>query len=69
MGPKYREHLPVEVVVAIIIFVSAIRGLVFIAVYEFGAEAGYKECLDDARLGKPAKYKLVETAKKWERVK
>lgn len=26
---------------------------------------GYVTALDDARLGKPAKYKLVQTAEKW----
>lgn len=30
-----------------------------------GFEAGYTAALDDARLGKPAKYKLVQTAEKW----
>ena len=67
MGVKHSEHLPVEMVVAITIFVSVIIALVLNAVYMFGKVAGYKECLDDARLGKPPKYKLVETAKKWVR--
>lgn len=33
--------------------------------YAKGWERGYTAALDDARLGKPARYKLVETAKKW----
>lgn len=34
-------------------------------VYGNGWENGYKECLDDIRLGRPAKFKLVQTAEKW----
>lgn len=30
-----------------------------------GEKHGYIAALDDARLGKPAKYKLVQTAEKW----
>lgn len=67
MGVKYREHLPVGMVVAIIIFVAAMLFIAFGVVYESGAETGYKECLEDARLGKQPKYELVEVAKKWVR--
>lgn len=35
------------------------------AVHSKGWEKGYKECLDDIRLGRPAKFKLVQTAEKW----
>lgn len=35
----------------------------------FGFEEGYTAALDDARLGKPAKYKLVQTAEKWVEVR
>lgn len=55
--------------IGILIFILFVLGAVCCFSYDFGKEAGYKECLDDARLGKPPKYKLVETAKKWERVK
>ena len=37
----------------------------FLVGYFFGKDNGYKECLDDIRMGKPAKYKLVQTAEKW----
>ena len=30
-----------------------------------GFRSGYIQALDDARLGKPARYKLVQTAEKW----
>ena len=30
-----------------------------------GFQIGYISALDDIRLGKPAKYKLVKTAEKW----
>lgn len=30
-----------------------------------GFKNGYTAALDDARLGKPARYKLVQTAEKW----
>lgn len=67
MRGKYKDPIQAAGVVAIIIFVSAVLFIAFGTVYEFGVETGYKECLDDARLGKPPKYKLVETAKKWVR--
>ena len=35
----------------------------------FGYQEGYTEALDDARLGKPAKYKLVQTTEKWVEVR
>ncbi|MBO7330056.1 MAG: hypothetical protein J6W00_14940 [Lentisphaeria bacterium] len=37
----------------------------FLVGYDKGQEKGYTAALDDARLGKPAKYKLVQTAEKW----
>lgn len=67
MGTKYREHLPIEMVVAITIFVSVLIALALHTVYKFGNAAGYKECLDDMRLSKPFRYELVETVEKWER--
>ena len=36
---------------------------------EEGFRAGYIAALDDARQGKPAKYKLVQVAEKWEQVR
>ena len=36
----------------------------FLVGYFVGKDKGYKECLDDIRLGKPAKYKLVQTSEK-----
>lgn len=33
-----------------------------------GFRSGYIAALDDARLGKPARYKLVQIAEKWEEV-
>lgn len=34
-----------------------------------GFQRGYIAALDDARQGKPAKYKLVQVAEKWEQVR
>lgn len=34
-----------------------------------GERQGYIQALDDARLGKPAKYKLEQTAEKWVEVR
>ncbi len=36
---------------------------------EKGFRSGYIAALDDARQGKPAKYKLVQVAEKWVEVK
>jgi hypothetical protein len=33
--------------------------------FTWGEKHGYTAALDDARLGKPAKYKLVQAAEKW----
>lgn len=54
--------------IVILIFILFVLGAMFCIGYDFGKEAGYKECLDDARLGKPPKYKLVEVSKKWVRI-
>lgn len=51
--------------------------VVFVMLYSFarhcgekeGFQRGYISALDDIRLGKPAKYKLVKTAEKWVEVK
>ena len=59
----------VGVGICILFFMLLILGAMLCFSYDLGKESGYKECLDDARLGKPPKYKLVETAKKWERIK
>lgn len=37
----------------------------FMLGYDKGHEKGYTDALDDIRMGKPAKYKLVQTAEKW----
>lgn len=37
-------------------------------VYGIGLKKGYIAALDDARLGNPPKYKLVQTAEKWVKV-
>lgn len=37
--------------------------------YKDGYKGGYTQALDDIRLGKPSKYKLVQTAEKWVEVK
>jgi hypothetical protein len=43
----------------LVVFVSVTAG------YAKGRERGYTAALDDARLGNPPKYKLVQTAEKW----
>ena len=53
-----------EVVTATILILVGIA-FVFAMGYVIGVEVGYKECLDDARLGKPPRYELVEVSKKW----
>ena len=55
-----------EVVTAIILVLVGIA-FVFAMGYVIGVEVGYKECLDDTRLGKPLRYELVEVSKKWVR--
>ena len=48
-----------------VIIVSILIIITFLVGYFCGKDNGYKECLDDIRQGKPAKYKLVQTAEKW----
>lgn len=48
---------------------SAVAFFGFAFGYGKGREKGYTDALDDARLGKPAKYKLVQTAEKWVEVR
>lgn len=57
-------------VVAIICFCVTMVVFVFSVIfYHVGFEKGYTTALDDIRLGKPARYKLVQTAEKWVGVK
>lgn len=53
--------------IAILFFILFVLASMLCTGYAIGKESGYKECLDDARLGKPPKYKLVEVSKKWVR--
>ena len=52
---------------ALILFILLF--ILFFVGYFCGKDSGYKECLDDIRLGKPAKFKLVQTSEKWVEVK
>lgn len=57
-----------EVIGAILAIAIGVFLAAFVSVtagYAKGWESGYISALDDARLGKPAKYKLVQTAEKW----
>lgn len=57
-----------EVIGAILAIAIGVFLAVFVSVtagYAKGWEKGYIAALDDARLGKPARYKLVQTAEKW----
>lgn len=52
--------------VALICFGVTLVAFVFSVIfYHVGFEKGYTTALDDIRLGKPAKYKLVQAAEKW----
>lgn len=48
---------------ALVLFILII--IPFLVGYCFGRDNGYKECLEDIRMGRPAKFKLVQTAEKW----
>lgn len=48
-----------------IVFFAVLCGVPCLIGYRLGMDKGYIQALDDARLGKPAKYKLVQTAEKW----
>lgn len=52
---------------ALILFILLI--IPFVVGYYLGKDNGYKECLEDIRLGRPAKFKLVQTAEKWVEVR
>lgn len=57
-----------EVIGAILAIAIGVFFAVFVSVtagYAKGWERGYISALDDARLGKPARYKPVQTAEKW----
>lgn len=53
-----------ELFIIVVLFVLVETVLVFIG-FGCGRDSGYKECLDDIRLGKTPRYKLVQTAEKW----
>lgn len=48
-----------------IMFFAVLCGVPCFIGYRIGIGKGYIQALDDIRLGKPAKYKLVKTAEKW----
>jgi hypothetical protein len=52
-------------IVATALAVATVILIGFAVGYGIGLKKGYIAALDDARLGKPAKYKLVKTAEKW----
>ena len=56
-----------DVIGAIIVFlIFAIGAIIGFALgAQSGAETGYTAALDDIRLGKTTRYKLVQTAEKW----
>jgi hypothetical protein len=56
-----------DILVGSILFLIFAAGVTIGVVVGFtrGEKQGYIQALDDARLGKPAKYKLVQTAEKW----
>ena len=51
--------------IIILVFLVVAVFTIFTIGRSFGYEEGYTEALDDIRLGKPAKYKLVQTSEKW----
>lgn len=51
--------------VIILAFLAVAVFVIFTIGRAFGFKDGYTAALDDARFGKPAKYKLVQTAEKW----
>lgn len=57
----------------ILILLFVFIGLPCMVFFSIGEEQGFREgyiaALDDVRQGKPAKYKLVQVAEKWEQVK
>jgi hypothetical protein len=61
---KYSEEVIIGILAGMaFLFLFAFFG--FAVGYGIGQEKGYTAALDDVRLGKPAKYKLVQTAEKW----
>lgn len=61
-----------KVIIDLIVGAAVMLVLVFcgfLAGYDKGHEKGYTDALDDARLGKPAKYKFVQAAEKWVEVR
>jgi hypothetical protein len=57
-----------EVIINVIAGIVTLLAFVFCGFafgYDRGYEKGYTEALDDARLGKPARYKLVQISEKW----
>ena len=50
----------------IILLLAIITSPVWVTcIYDRAYKRGYIQALDDARRGKPAKYKLVQVAEKW----
>ena len=50
----------------IVLLLALITAPVWVScIYDRAYKRGYTQALDDARLGKPARYKLVQTAEKW----
>jgi hypothetical protein len=65
---NYIREFIIEIL-AIVVIVSAITFYSYVVGYGRGQEKGYKDALDDIRLGKIPRYKLVQTAEKWVEVK
>lgn len=59
-----QEEKVMWTIIAIMSF-ALLCGVPFVIGCRIGMDKGYIQALDDARLGKSAKYKLVETAEKW----
>jgi hypothetical protein len=57
-----------ELILGIVLFVF-VEFIIAALGYGCGRDSGYIECLDDMRLGKTPRYKLVQTAEKWVEVK
>ena len=65
---KYIGEIIIGILIGMaVLFLFAFFG--FAVGYSIGEKKGYTDALDDARLGKPARYKLVQTAEKWVEVK
>ena len=63
-----QEEKVVWTIIAILFFL-VLCGIPFFIGYGIGEGKGYIKALDDIRLGKTPRYKLVQTAEKWVEVR